>query len=60
MIKTYTTPLIRKKTKAGEAEKEKDVFCYRCGQKIIGEHVYIVTRRRTKMHLCDKCFKEGL
>ena len=46
-----------RKNKKDAPEK---VHCCRCNQEIIGDHVYIITRRKTRMHLCSKCFKEGL
>lgn len=44
---------------AKKKEKKPEVFlCYICGKEIYGDHVFIQTRRRSKLHIHFECMNQ--
>lgn len=43
----------------GEKKEQETVLCDICGKVITGEHVYIQTRRKTKLHIHFGCMDQG-
>lgn len=47
----------KKKTNVPPTKQEHT--CYMCGKEISGDHVYIKTRRQTKLHIHKECVPIG-
>lgn len=44
--------------KSSPPKKEHPLVCSFCGKDIIGDHIYIQTRRRTQLHICPECWRK--
>lgn len=40
-------------------EKPVTYMCYMCGKEISGDHIYIQTKRKTKLHIHFECMNTG-
>lgn len=45
--------------KKKDSSPPQEYICYICGEVIRGEHVYIRTRRRTKLRIHNECMNVG-
>lgn len=48
-----------KKKSSAPPQQEKIHLCYICGKEIHGEHVYIETKRKSKLHIHFGCMPGG-